>query len=324
MSFFLELSFSLNVVIICLALSFINIIWHFQKSFLLAFEKFGYVAIFNFLHHSSYLFIPVCLLMLPGPEYDLVTVLLGLLVFRTLTVLPLVFILLPTSFVSLNHIIKFVLTELHYAKWLGLAGNMYPIQSLLDRFTISIFLGSLAHGYFALIIQLTQKIAIIPQALSTVIFIKHSKATTLGESNFDLISILFFISSIAFFAVDEYFFSFWLGEEFSHDLIVLGPPCFIAMVFLSLNFIVTSRLEAEGIAKNAVRLEFFVVVLYATVLPVICYLFGIVGAVYTLLAKEILAFVIKLSIAKHLVKFGYISKLSLSCLLAALIPVGLS
>lgn len=310
--------------LIFLALSMMNIIWHLQKSVLLGFEKFGHIAAFNFLHQSSYLFVPTLIVYIFTTGHDLTPVLYPLIVFRVLLVLTLSFKISPNSLSGFQIAPNIILNELKYAKWLGLGGNLYSIQSLLDRYAISITLGNATHAYFALVLQVTQKLAIVPQALSTVMFVKFSKKAIIRQNNFDFVCLFFLLISIIYFLVDEYFFSAWLGNSFSEQIIIISPPCFVAMVFLSLNFMVSSMLEADGNARVAAVFESVVVFLYVVLVPVLGFYFGIECVVYALLLKEIIAFLIKRKLAQGLVNFGALSSGSIfSLLVFMLIDVSL-
>ena len=275
---------------------FCHLIWSVQRAYLIAAERFSVLGVLNFLHLSSALVVPVMVIAIFNLSDSISVLLIPYFLFRLLLLVAFSGLLPSLKFLPRAILKKKIKDLLEQGKWMGTSNLISQIFEGMERYFLS-FLGpiSLVPSYH-IPLQLSQKLAVFPQALSTVLFSRLSKGESLNRELLTLISVLLIPISGLFMILNEPVLLVWLGSALQAEMISISAITFIAMAFASMNFIISGTAEATGLSEKAAKID-LAMVLPAIVLSFyLIYFFNITGAAFALLLRELTFFVIRLKL----------------------------
>ena len=276
----------------------IHICWSIQRSYLLGKERFECLGIFNFLHSSSHLFIPLILLLTIVTESDVKILLGGVLLFRVLTLVSLGYTLPFPEIGTPQLLVKNVRNLLNYGKWLGLGQILVVLQETYDRLMLSLLLSPAQIVVYMVPLQLSQKLVVVPQAFAAIIFPKIARSQKIDFSRLYLLQITLLVGFFLFLSIHERGLQLWLRDGYRPDMLFISATTFAAMCFAAQNYIIASAIEALGHARQSSKIDLNIALTYFLAMFVAVITFGIFGAAMTLLIKEALVFFIRIYVFK--------------------------
>jgi len=226
--------------------------------------------------------------------------------------------------------------------WLTVSNIISPLMSYLDRFVLGAIVSASAVAYYATSQELVLKLAIVPMALTAVLFPTLSASIKdHQESTFPLVKkAIFWLYvtvlpiTVAMTLFAESLLSTWIGKEFANSSAELLQVLSIAMFIGSMAQIPFTVIQSAGRAKVTALIHCVEVPFYLFLLWFLISFFGALGAAYAWLAR-ILIDTILMTIASMSVlnqPFSRILNLhtlaagvfSIFCFSGALLPNGMS
>ena len=184
-----------------------------------------------------------------------------------------------------------------------------------DRYLLGLFSTPSAIALYAIPLQMTQKLALIPVAMAQVVFNQSVTSEKIQSDTYlkDLVAIAPFCAMV-FLCVCQPLFELWLGQHFDNKILTLAALLFIAVTFTSLNFITASILESSGRARQIARYDLTAMIPLLIVMAVLTYQFGVTGTATAFILKEGTFFVLRLLVLKPLKSLFIKITLSLCCI----------
>ena len=196
----------------------LHLIWCLEKAFLIAREKFSWLGMLNFLHLSSAIYAPVFAIYALGFEAAFDTCILSW------TITRLILLLLPINYfpkatvifpLNINLSRKLIVRNLTYGKWIGANQVITMLYESGDRYLLSLTQPINSVALYSVPLQLSQKIAVLPQAMATVLYPKASRGEPLN-ANIIMLSALFLCTiSLVFFTLNDQLMALWLRDNFT-------------------------------------------------------------------------------------------------------------
>ena len=210
--------------------------------------------------------------------------------------------------------------------WLTVSNIVSPLMSYLDRFVLGAIVSASSVAYYATPQELVLKLAIIPIALTAVLFpalsasIKDSQESTfilVEKAIFWLfLTILPITVAITLFA--ERLLGSWIGKDFSNESAVLLQILSIAMFIGSMAQIPFTIIQSAGRSKITALIHCVEVPVFLLTLWFLISFWGALGAAYAWLCR-ILVDTILMTLASMFVLHQPLSKiLNLRILLAGI------
>ena len=296
----------------------VHLVWTVQRSILQADEKFSTLGLASFGYMSAIQYMPLLVILVAPENANITSFLCGVLLAR-LTVTALLF------FPSWHHVKRltfrqtvFFVQLFHYGKWMGVNQTIQIIFDGADRFLLGLFSTTSAVALYAIPLQLTQKLAIIPIAMAQVVFNRSVTSEKMQSDRYlrDLVVLAPFCAMI-FLCVCRPMFELWLGQHFDSKILTLAALLFIAVTFTSLNFITASILESSGRARQLARYDLAAMIPLLIIMAAFTYHFGATGSATAFLLKEAVFFALRLLILKPLRSLFIKIVLSLSCIVVS-------
>jgi O-antigen/teichoic acid export membrane protein len=177
--------------------------------------------------------------------------------------------------------------------WLTVSNVISPIMSYLDRFVLGAVVSASAVAYYATPQELVLKLAIVPIALTAVLFpalsasINNRQDSTIllvKKAMFWLfVTILPVTVAITLFA--EKLLSSWISEDFSNQSAMLLQILSIAMFVGSMAQIPFTVIQSAGRSKITALIHLVEVPLFLLLLWLLTSRFGALGAAYAWLFR---------------------------------------
>ena len=293
----------------------VHLLWTIQRSILQADEKFSTLGLTSFCYMSAVQYMPL-IVILVAPENASITSFLGGALAARLTVTALLF------FPFWRHVKKlrfqqigFIVQLFHYGKWMGVNQTIQIIFDGADRYLLGVFSTPSAIALYAIPLQITQKLALIPVSMAQVVFNQSVTSEKMRPDTYlrDLVTVAPFCAMV-FLCVCQPLFELWLGQHFDNKILTLAALLFIAVTFTSLNFITASILESSGRARQIARYDLTAMIPLLIVMAVLTYKFGVTGTATAFILKEGTFFALRLLILKPLRPLFIKITLSLSCI----------
>lgn len=188
-------------------------------------------------------------------------------------------------------------TLLRYGGWVTLTSIFGPMLLIVDRFLIGAVLGAVAVTIYSVPIQLAQRMAILPSALTTALFPKMSAAApseqeALGERATRTLAALLGLPFLATIFLIEPFLRLWVGADIGGQAGPLGRIMLIGFWANAFALIPFTRLQASG------RPDIVTKVLLAEIPPHFALLYlgmtylGLLGIALALTTRFIVDFVL--------------------------------
>lgn len=177
--------------------------------------------------------------------------------------------------------------------WLTVSNIISPLMSYLDRFVLGAIVSASAVAYYATPQELVLKLAIVPIALTAVLFPALSASIKdYQESTFVLVkkaifwlflTILPITVAITLFA--EKLLSTWIGKDFANESTVLLQILSIAMFIGSMAQIPFTVIQSAGRSKITALIHCVEVPVFLLLLWFLISFFGALGAAYAWLFR---------------------------------------
>ncbi|MDC0063090.1 hypothetical protein OAJ84_03750 [Candidatus Puniceispirillum sp.] len=296
----------------------VHLLWTIQRSILQADEKFSTLGVASFGYMSAVQYMPLLVILVAPEHANISSFLSGVLVAR-LTVTALLFF--PSwhqgKGLTFQQTVFFV-QLFHYGKWMGVNQTIQIIFDGADRFLLSLFSTTSAVALYAIPLQVTQKLAIIPVAMAQVVFNRSVTSKKMQSDTYlrDLVAVAPFCAMI-FLCVCQPLFELWLGPYFDYQIMTLAALLFIAVTFTSLNFITGSILESSGRARQLARYDLKAMIPLLIIMAAFTYQFGVTGTATAFILKEATFFALRLFVLKPLRSLFVEIALSLSCIVVS-------
>lgn len=148
-------------------------------------------------------------------------------------------------------IVSEIKTLLRYGGWVTIASLFGPILYMIDRLTIGVMLNAIAVTIYTIPLQLAQRIAIVPSALTTALFPRLSASTEDHQRVLSatatrvLCSVMTFPIITAIFLIQP-FLTLWVGADLAIKAAPLGRILFVGFWANSLALVPFNQLQARG------------------------------------------------------------------------------
>lgn len=140
---------------------------------------------------------------------------------------------------------------LRYGGWVTIASLFAPMLYMIDRLAIGVVLNAIAVTVYTIPLQLTQRVAIVPSALTTALFPRLSSSTeehqhVLGVTATKVLcSIMTPAIVVAVFLIQP-FLTIWVGSEMAIKAAPIGRVLFAGFWANSLALVPFNQIQARG------------------------------------------------------------------------------
>jgi O-antigen/teichoic acid export membrane protein len=172
---------------------------------------------------------------------------------------------------------------LKFGGWVTVAALMAPFLSIIDRFAIGAVIGATAVAFYSVPYQLTQRIAIIPTALTAALFPRLSAMTSADEiaalSRDSMLILAALITGPVLFAIllAAPALTLWLGQDFAAQATLPAELLLIAFWFNALALLPFTVLQAKGRPQTIALIFAIELVPYLAALYIGMSYFGLAG-----------------------------------------------
>lgn len=214
-------------------------------------EKFLLTNVVSVTSTTLFQLLPLSLAFFVGP--NLVLLLGGALAARALSVLVLGY--LCHREITDGHPRRIerqeILVLLRYGGWVTMTSVFGPMLVIADRFVIGAVLGAVAVTIYSVPIQLAQRMAILPSALTTALFPKMSAASPaqqqmMGEKATRTLAALLGLPFLGTIFLMEPFLRAWVGHDIGGQAGPIGRIMLIGFWANGFALIPFTRLQASG------------------------------------------------------------------------------
>lgn len=274
----------------------IHLIWCSERVLLITLDKFSRLGLLNFLHLSSAIYAPTFFIYVLNWDATIQNCIISWTIVRsTLLILPAKDLPPLKSLFALKLCTfkKFIFKNFTYGKWMGANQLLTILYESGDRYLLSVTQPISSVTLYSVPLQLSQKLAVLPQAMATVLYPKASKGEKLNENIIMLSAVMLCVCSLVFFVVNDKVMHFWLRDSFTPEMALISSVTFFAMMFASLNFILSGIIEGGGLAKKSMTVEAFLIVPLIAAAIFLIKTYGALGAASFLVLKEACIFLLK-------------------------------
>ena len=192
-----------------------------------------------------------------------------------------------------------------FSIWMTISTIYIQIFDFIDKYIIKFSLGTVALTTYFIPQQITGKLAIFSQGLSSVLmpnlakFRSERKSLIVLKASFYLVTSLlgFLIITIMPFFND--LLKFWLHQSATYELIVLTKIFSVSVWCSCISHVLTAHLESRGMAKLNTKIESIIVPFFILGLFVCFYQKNIFYFSILILIKEIALVILRLKIIKQ-------------------------
>ena len=296
----------------------VHLLWTVQRSILQAEEKFNILGWASLGYMSAVQYVPLLIILIAPENANINSFLCGLVVVR-LTVTTLLFLPFVNNVKRLTfQQILFFVQLFHYGKWMGVNQTIQIIFDGADRYLLGFFSTSSAVALYAIPLQVTQKLGVLPVAMAQVVFNRSVTPDKMQSDTYlaDLIAVAPFCA-MTFLCVCNPFFELWLGQHFDDKVLSMAALLFTALIFTSLNFITASILESSGRARQLARYDLTAMMPLLIIMALFTYQFGAIGTAFAFILKEAAFCAVRLLILRPLRSLFIKIILSLTCIIVS-------
>lgn len=170
--------------------------------------------------------------------------------------------------------------------WLTVTNVISPLMSYLDRFIVGVQVSSAAVAYYATPQEIVTKLAIIPSALTAVLFPRFAGQIASGDigarelSRRAVLTLACLVAPIALALLvgGELFLSMWISPSFASESHVVLSIFTMAMFLSCLATIPYTVLQSAGHYRATALMHCFELPLFLVALYILTTIMGIVGA----------------------------------------------
>ena len=277
----------------------IQFLWSVQRSAIQAHDRLSLLGTTSLVYMSASHYAPLFIVLLFPSIAGISEFLLGTIIARTAVCIGL-FIFEPT--VRSNEPVfslKATLQLVTYGKWMGANQTIQMLFDSADRYILGIIASPAAVALYAVPLQVTQKLAVLPVAMSQVVF-NHSVTINKSKSEQTFYGLLLLAPLIAplFLCVSELFFTKWLGNNYKPIITDLAMILSVAIIFTSLNFIASSMIEGSGMAQTLAQIDGAALLPLLGLIAFMTIQFGPIGTAFAVLFKDIIFFIIRVAMLR--------------------------
>ena len=271
----------------------------------------GYVkisSVTNLLFFNISISIPAFLMIIESVEATIIDYAFEIsIIVKFLTLFFLITIFIKQKILSLKKIkLKEIKNFFYPSAWLTISAIFSQIFSNCDKYFIKISLGASQLILYSLPQQLSQKLGIISQAVSSVILPKLSKKNNNKKKllTANIYGIFYFLSIILIFTLPflDYILFFILKNKYN-DIITIILKFFILInLFNCISNIIIDSYHSEMNTKKDVKYLFFAIVPFIIGLIVCSQLKQILFFVFLIFIKDFTLLMKRILSAKHYIK----------------------
>lgn len=192
---------------------------------------------------------------------------------------------------------KEILVLLSYGGWVTMTSVFGPMLVIADRFVIGAVLGAVAVTIYSVPIQLAQRMAILPSALTTALFPKMSAANSaqqqvMGEKATRTLAALLGLPFLGAIFLMEPFLRAWVGHDIGGQAGPLGRVMLIGFWANGFALIPFTRLQASGRPDTVTKILLMEIPAHFALLYFGMHYFGLWGIALALTTRFIVDFLL--------------------------------
>ena len=268
----------------------ISIIYLVLEGILQAYKKFILQSINNFFFYSLSLSLPSLSLHFFN-DLDLDNLIL-ISIFIKFFVIILILIILIKNQLLLKSKEKLLLKTLKKnSLWLSLNSFLVQLYEMLDKYLITLFLGSAALAIYSIPQQLTGKLSVLSRGFGSYLMPFLSSGSKKKDYNDTLMIFYCFIPIIIFglFPFYNHILGTWLGNNFNNQILSLTKIFSLIAILSSTSHILITRFEAEQLSKKNFKLEIIILPIFVILILIFFYYFkSIIFISLIILIKELI------------------------------------
>ena len=201
---------------------------------------------------------------------------------------------------STNQVEKIHFSDIYTkGKWMGISTSIFLLFESVERYFIQSFLGMSAVAIYAIPIQITQKMAVLPVSLSQAIYAEKNK---LSPQNYlkeiRLISLISWPPMVLSAVFGTQLLQLWLGAAYDHkmiDILIIGLAAF---TFWGVSHILSTLGEIQNNPMKFALVDVFGLLIYVSIIILANESLNIFHFSMLLLFREVNTFALKLLLLK--------------------------
>lgn len=213
--------------------------------------------------------------------------------------------------------------------WLTVSNIISPLMSYLDRFVLGAIVSASAVAYYATPQELVLKLAIVPMALTAVLFpafsasIKDYQESTvlLVKKAIFWLFLTILPIAVAITLFSEKLLSAWIGKDFANESTVLLQILSIAMFIGSMAQIPFTVIQSAGRSKITALIHCFEVPVFLFLLWFLTSFFGALGAAYAWLFRILVDTILMTLASMFVLRQPFLKILNLRMLSAVIFSI---
>jgi O-antigen/teichoic acid export membrane protein len=268
-------------------------------------EKYKHLSFYNFLFFSLSLTLP-SLTLFYNPKADLDNLLLISTFLKVLTVLAMLLLIIINNLIKISNNNILINNLKKNSKWLTLNNILVQFYDIFDKYLVKIFLGPITLATYSIPQQLTGKLTIFSKGFSVILLTILSKKKIDNKDLNQTIKIFLSIVPIFIFLIFPLYsllLNFWLGGNFSKDILYLTKIFSLSGVFAGTSHILVTKFEATQTLKRNLKFEFILMPLFILVLYIfIISNYSLLYIASIILAKETILLFLRLNFLRKEIK----------------------
>lgn len=191
---------------------------------------------------------------------------------------------------------------LRFGGWVTVTSIVGPLMVILDRIIIGSTLGAKAVTYYTVPFQLAERTALIPSALTSVLFPRFSVVNSTEDNILAnqamniLIVVMTPIIALCILFIKP-FLIWWVGEEFADDSALVGQVLLFGFWVNGFARVPYAQLQARGKPGLVAKCHLFEVIPYFILLYFGLNNFGLMGAAIAFTFRVLIDFILLSSLA---------------------------
>ncbi|MGB3470878.1 MAG: flippase [Erythrobacter sp.] len=181
---------------------------------------------------------------------------------------------------------------LKFGGWVFLTALIAPLLTIADRFAIGAVLGASAVTYFTVPLQIIQRLAIVPTAISSALFPRLSATkgsrefTRLGSQALATTIPLMTLAVVPVLLISELGIELWLGANFAQASATVAKILLVGIWFNALALIPFTMIQASGRPQTVSMILLCEVPFYLAILYFGLSQFGLIGCAIAFLIRS--------------------------------------
>lgn len=191
---------------------------------------------------------------------------------------------------------------LSFGGWVTVTSFVGPMMVILDRIIIGSILGAKAVTYYTVPFQLAERTALIPSALTSVLFPRFSAVTSeegkvlANEAMSILVVVMTPVIAICILAIKP-FLIWWVGVEIAYESALVGQVLLLGFWVNGFARVPYAQLQARGQPGLVAKCHLFEVIPYFVLLYFGLNYFGLMGAALVFAFRVLIDFILLSSLA---------------------------